>query len=763
MNLILFASACFGFCTDAYDLQQTYATWCGFEKQVPGADSWIKVVKHKISAFYSFHQRDPNSIPKAPTGMEDAKDNAKFLFGGRWHRWFLRFKRLSCRRRFHQFMTTLLQIKKGCPRAGEDGLFDARLATFKKLTTRVSDPVDELSTFNHSQCVAEVRRTAYEAFHKLRICPRDMMVCRFPSTSANYYTSRKEGGAVRDIYDNIQDIIFNEDLSIIPPFDVLEQRAWDNEAGTFVESRGFVPSDDQNRHFRSTEARIYHQLVDRAMNEPNLVETVALPEALKVRVITKGPPIRGYVLKPLQKLLHGHLRKQAAFSLIGEPVSQQQVREKLGHLDTRKKFLSGDYKEATDGLLSCCSNAAADVIFECCFRDDDWLEHADLKQKLHQLCREALTGHMILKPQKELRGEDAYLPQVNGQLMGSIMSFPILCVVNAAICRKSLEMDASQMTNKRVRLRLNQCEMMINGDDCVFAVTEFGHQVWLGLCRSFGMLPSVGKYYFQAEFLNINSTTYLYIPNETHLYEQVDYINFGILLNQKRSGGKKGPEDVFSKYGAFCDSSKSLLTTVPLELRPFLYDTFVRDFGRLAKKLSLKLPWFVPRRYGGVGLMPYGEHRGNKQDRAICSIISRTGRCMPDNPVKASWRVHSLCNKEMSCVPRVEDSYGYDTFYGILVKYKFLDACARGSFNEIYDPVDAKGCLQRSVRVAERLVRRIKLAGARREDWNFDPWCSDETLLRPNVIESDWSTCLDEPLIGLKCPDAGPLRSPWKR
>jgi hypothetical protein len=93
-----------------------------------------------------------------------------------------------------------------------------------------------------------------------------------------------------------------------------------------------------------------------------------------------------------------------------------------------------------------------------------------------------------------------------GQLMGSPMSFPILCIVNAAINRHFLELTYEK------DLTLRQCPMMINGDDILMIIRRHDLKFWEHLVSTAGLTPSLGKNYFSDKFAMINSRVFLYEP-----------------------------------------------------------------------------------------------------------------------------------------------------------------------------------------------------------------------------------------------------------
>jgi len=720
-------------------------------------------------------------------------------------------------------MTSLNMSKKGCPRASQDGLLAAEIETYEILTTAihfaselpVSEHLRDLShehysdhrfttvdllyrymdqvqdvdcdemimgygdawsqvngqwdhVLSKSQTRAEVRRTAIELFKGHRIVPHDLLRLVFPSTSANYYNSRAKGGAVQAVGDVIRSL---GGVGRHKPYSVTMRAVWNESSQSFVEQSGGVCGVSAESQLEN--ARMAAKLVRLALEEPNLVETVALPEALKVRVITKGPCLRGYVLKPLQMNLWRHLSKIPQFSLIGRPVDETLLTTVLGHLAEREKWLSGDYKAATDMLFAHLSEAAANAIIDTCFLDEDWADYGELRESFRCLFIESLTRHKLLDPRTR-KGTRVYKDQQNGQLMGSIMSFPILCIVNAAICRKAVEMgqdefnDPSIIGFRRSRVKIRDLPLLINGDDCVFPATPEVHKWWLALCPSFGMLPSVGKYYWSDEFLNINSTTFLYEfhiskEKETILHDfQVEvsriqnfklikFINLGLLFHVKRSGGSMGPEDIFGEYSSFRSNSKDLLETLPDSCKAAWYDIFIKNFKVLARQWDLHLPFFVPVQYGGVGLLPFGRWQPSRQDRSICKLFKLKGKLFPPCKKESLWIVHKtimhdvkqICEpqspNDWENVPMCEESPGWDEFYGEAVVNLWLTSSSENTTEGslwwgVNDGLGMKALrpYESAWRKAERLSQLPSCRG-------FDPWQEINKTTVPFFFESfDW-------------------------
>jgi len=187
--------------------------------------------------------------------------------------------------------------------------------------------------------------------------------------------------------------------------------------------------------------------------------------------------------------MHGALRKHPLFQCIGHPIEDDDWAETFqsqAELAPDEFFVSGDYKAATDNLRSDLS----EYTWACICRNVRlgwdkktylaWTKYADLGKK-------ALTGHILHYGKDEI-------PQSWGQLMGSPMSFPILCIVNAAATLVALEKEFA--ADVRVR---------VNGDDIAFIANPEQYERWKEVTHFCGLDFSVGKNYTSRQFVIMNS------------------------------------------------------------------------------------------------------------------------------------------------------------------------------------------------------------------------------------------------------------------
>jgi len=346
-----------------------------------------------------------------------------------------------------------------------------------------------------------------------------------------------------------------------------------------------------------SESAIYRQAQEESL-EPHLEAQVAMVfEPLKVRVISKGPSASYYVAGPFQKKLHGLLKRIPCFRLIGRPASPTDLMDLIRTDKSLALFdlYSADYQTSTDRLSSGLSGDFMDVV-------TDGLKYAEVYKA-------TLRPHKISYPEFRIRRSElddfkSYLirtfnatndsqitselftecidpnrpqgfrsntrsywvkvclpsiVQVNGQLMGSPTSFPILCLGNlsgwlVAMCvvrdfEDIVERDATEEDGDLLRLCFERYDetrldhgyiaylmdkVLINGDDLASLMTKAEQLVftWVGI--EIGLELSVGKTYSHERYVNINSTCYDYNFRHGGVPVEIPYLNTGLFFGQNK-------------------------------------------------------------------------------------------------------------------------------------------------------------------------------------------------------------------------------------
>jgi hypothetical protein len=202
-------------------------------------------------------------------------------------------------------------------------------------------------------------------------------------------------------------------------------------------------------------------------------QALAVLQPLKIRMITKGEPDT-WILKPLQKAMFGALKKFQIFDLTsGKHID-------LHKLSLEKPYLvSGDYESATDNLHMDVMEVVVDELVKVL-----------PKTIVPWILRES-GSHIISYPSETGLCD---LLQTNGQLMGSLLSFPILCVANAASIGIAQKAES-----------LHDVKALINGDDILFAAHPRQIKIWKWAATSLGLKPSIGKNFISSNWATVNS------------------------------------------------------------------------------------------------------------------------------------------------------------------------------------------------------------------------------------------------------------------
>jgi hypothetical protein len=241
---------------------------------------------------------------------------------------------------------------------------------------------------------------------------------------------------------------------------------WDQEVGLSTEERMFI------RYPLSPPPGLNH------------VMTHAIEEPLKIRMITKAHPY-AWSLKPLQQQMFRSLRNYDCFEPCWNPSYSLERLERHRTDDTL--FLSGDYKSATDCLHMDISRAAITVL-------SDGFREIGREEIVRALFWEG-GSHIVNYPTST--GLSPVI-QTNGQLMGSLLSFPILCLVNAFIVSEACGSG------------LKDLPALIHGDDVAATLSSESISRWFQFGSDVGLTPSIGKTYTSKRWVAIDSQVFYF-------------------------------------------------------------------------------------------------------------------------------------------------------------------------------------------------------------------------------------------------------------
>lgn len=278
-------------------------------------------------------------------------------------------------------------------------------------------------------------------------------------------------------------------------------------------------------------------------------------EPMKIRIITK-PTVGSYQgLRRIQKMMHSYLRRDPIFELIGSPMDLAKAESFREWWAPGKSWVSGDYSGATDNLKSEISEIILKKILN---KSNLFLREPETVMRALQ----SFSRAQIILKKNSIPDYDGICSdfkidvpedyqQTNGQLMGHVLSFPILCIANYIAYVMSLESYLGREVTKDEIESLYP--VRINGDDILFCTTSRHYEIWLKQIKEFGFFPSQGKNFFSKDFFQINSMMFQVRTHENSLDEyistgklynvrdirEVHYVNFGLALARRKNDCSK--------------------------------------------------------------------------------------------------------------------------------------------------------------------------------------------------------------------------------
>jgi hypothetical protein len=186
------------------------------------------------------------------------------------------------------------------------------------------------------------------------------------------------------------------------------------------------------------------------------------------------------LLKPLHKTLYQRL-SCSPWLCRGDPTSDKLRR--AGFRAGKGVLVSGDYASATDNLPI----AVAERVLEVAFRNSVFVPDS--------VKRHAMAS---LRPDLWSLRYGLSFKATTGQMMGSFLSFPLLCFQNYLAFKWSC-----LQAGLKVRPPL-----LINGDDILFQSTSEFAQLWMGVVGDVGLEVEQSKTSVSESFGTLNSTLF---------------------------------------------------------------------------------------------------------------------------------------------------------------------------------------------------------------------------------------------------------------
>jgi hypothetical protein len=221
---------------------------------------------------------------------------------------------------------------------------------------------------------------------------------------------------------------------------------------------------------------------DDQSNDYSLVRVGVAKQKGKLRVVTMQSAYVKRVLTPVHRAIYDYI------SSFGWCVRGDVTTGDFGAVADfaakhGERLISGDYEAATDNIYLPVVKTVVEVLAE--------------DARLTDEERSVLLGSF-----EDLRWTDRLGHKTNpirrGSMMGNLISFPVLCLIN-----KSCHDIAAERVYGPVQ-RIGR----FNGDDCLFAGEDEMYRAWRETTRIFGLVVNEEKTEFEHDWADLNSQCY---------------------------------------------------------------------------------------------------------------------------------------------------------------------------------------------------------------------------------------------------------------
>jgi len=486
---------------------------CQLETQLTGylvnfeaEDDWVKHVKHVLT--YPMAKYLHNEPPKS-TGND-------FVPRGGLKKWMKNRLSLFSRKNTHLWYSWFQAKRAALPMSDE--FVDKTYQEHFEALTRDDDGQDDIieGIFNDPAFILVLREIADKVVLNFDIEEFDELQ---PSTNSSFNSTRKDGGQQGDLMRMIE---FSESGMISDT--LLCSMQW--------YSRGFSGNSTFLNCVTETRERVgrdqwgrVRRLVNTMALDPNGLNCTiqAVLEPMKVRVISKGEALPYYTMKPLQKALWKSMKDMDCFRLIGRsfsPTDMMDLRKRAAPTD---EWFSIDYSAATDGLSWKYSGKILEAVLE------------SINPRHREIAMSVLGPHKLWYPTRDVAGRTFRGVMRRGQLMGSILSFPILCLANLGVYLYAMR---DHQRDWPIADQLSH--VLVNGDDMLYASPVQYWDEHIAVGKAVGLNMSVGKSYHHHTYANVNSTSVqhdLRVKNSTPW--SIDFLNVGLFFGQHKVQSKQ--------------------------------------------------------------------------------------------------------------------------------------------------------------------------------------------------------------------------------
>jgi len=204
----------------------------------------------------------------------------------------------------------------------------------------------------------------------------------------------------------------------------------------------------------------------------------------KHRVVTMQSAFVKRVLTPVHQALYDHI-SSFGWCVRGD-VTSGDFEDVFSDRRDGESIISGDYSQATNKIYAPAVEAMVRVLLR--------------SSRLTEDEREVLMGSFRdIRYCVDIDGERTFVPIHRGQMMGNLVSFPLLCLLNKVCFDLTVDLTFVPGTRRVGRF---------NGDDCLFSGDRPFFELWQRVTAVYGFEVNVEKTGFSPRFGELNSRVY---------------------------------------------------------------------------------------------------------------------------------------------------------------------------------------------------------------------------------------------------------------
>lgn len=194
----------------------------------------------------------------------------------------------------------------------------------------------------------------------------------------------------------------------------------------------------------------------------------------------------------------------------------------------------------------------------------------------------------------------------SGQLMGHPLSFPLLCVINAAAflvaVDRWVQQGHSEDKNASIRLfykRWVYTQFLVNGDDILAFIPRSLYPIWQESVNSVGLIPSKGKNFLSRDCCQINSQVFQVVKGSVIRH---GYLNQRLVrgVSVKNGDAIASPVEVARELNKVANLVPWTASTWPLAMSRWSD----RHWSPIVRGVPVSPNWYLPVHLGGYGLDP---------------------------------------------------------------------------------------------------------------------------------------------------------------